>query len=199
MAKKVLNLYAGIGGNRKLWEGVDIVAVELNPKIAHIYKQLYPDDEVIIADAHKYLLEHYNDGWDFIWASPPCQTHSRTNYFLKSRKVRYPDMKLHEEIILLKTYFDGFWCVENVIPYYDIILEPVIIGRHSLWSNFHIPFITMPKDDIGKMCGKNQKAYKKTLTERNAVNSDLGLHIFNAAFKKQQLELFEFDESKEQK
>lgn len=25
---KVLNLYAGIGGNRKLWEGVEVTAVE---------------------------------------------------------------------------------------------------------------------------------------------------------------------------
>ena len=30
---KVLNLYAGIGGNRKLWEDVEVTAVELNPKI----------------------------------------------------------------------------------------------------------------------------------------------------------------------
>ena len=35
---KVLNLYAGIGGNRKLWGGVEVTAVELNPDIAAIYK-----------------------------------------------------------------------------------------------------------------------------------------------------------------
>ena len=28
---KVLNLYAGIGGNRKLWTNVDVTAVEYNP------------------------------------------------------------------------------------------------------------------------------------------------------------------------
>ena len=35
---KILNLYAGIGGNRKLWNGVDVTAVENNKSIAAIYK-----------------------------------------------------------------------------------------------------------------------------------------------------------------
>ena len=39
---KVLNLYAGIGGNRKLWQDVDVTAVELNPQIAKIYQDFFP-------------------------------------------------------------------------------------------------------------------------------------------------------------
>ena len=31
--KKVLNLYAGIGGNRKLWKDVEVTAVENNPEV----------------------------------------------------------------------------------------------------------------------------------------------------------------------
>ena len=31
---KILNLYAGIGGNRKLWKDVQVTAVELNSEIA---------------------------------------------------------------------------------------------------------------------------------------------------------------------
>ena len=54
---------------------IEITAVELNPEIAAIYKDLYPNDTVIVADAHEYLQEHFNE-FDFIWASPPCQTHS---------------------------------------------------------------------------------------------------------------------------
>ena len=38
---EVLNLYAGVGGNRKLWTGCNVTAVELNPKIANVYKRLY--------------------------------------------------------------------------------------------------------------------------------------------------------------
>lgn len=67
---KVLNLYCGIGGNRKLWQNVEVTAVEFDEKIAAIYKDLYPNDTVIIGDAHQYLLEHYSE-FDFIWASPP--------------------------------------------------------------------------------------------------------------------------------
>jgi len=40
---KVLNLYAGIGGNRKLWKNVDVTAIENNPEIANIYKDFFPE------------------------------------------------------------------------------------------------------------------------------------------------------------
>ena len=33
---KVLNLYAGIGGNRKLWTNCEVTAVELDQKIAAV-------------------------------------------------------------------------------------------------------------------------------------------------------------------
>ena len=58
---KILNLYAGIGGNRKLWGNEHkITAVEFNKKIADKYKKLYPNDNVIVEDAHEYLLDHYD-------------------------------------------------------------------------------------------------------------------------------------------
>lgn len=69
---KILNLYAGIGGNRMLWgDEHDITAVEFNKSVADCYKDLYTNDNVIVGDAHEYLLEHYHE-FDFIWASPPC-------------------------------------------------------------------------------------------------------------------------------
>ena len=96
---KILDLYAGKGGNRKKWgDNHQITAVELDPKVAALYKKLYPNDEVIVADAHQYLLDHYTE-YDFIWSSPPCQTHSRANYFINYiTKSRYPDMKLWQEV-----------------------------------------------------------------------------------------------------
>lgn len=66
---KILNLYAGIGGNRKLWEGHEVTAVENDTNIAAVYKKFYPDDELVLADAHQYLLEHFRE-FDFIWSSP---------------------------------------------------------------------------------------------------------------------------------
>jgi DNA (cytosine-5)-methyltransferase 1 len=92
---KILNLYSGIGGNRKLWGDThDITAVEFNPEIAQIYKDFFPNDKMIIGDAHQYLLEHFHK-YEFIWSSPPCPTHSRFNNinFLDG-KYKYPDMTL---------------------------------------------------------------------------------------------------------
>ena len=122
---KILNLYAGIGGNRKLWgDSHDITAVEYKPEIAKIYQDFFPNDKVIIADAHQYLLEHFQE-YDFIWSSPPCPTHSQVRFIAtygKDGKIRqkpvYPDMALYQEILLLTNYFRGKWCVENVIAFY---------------------------------------------------------------------------------
>lgn len=161
---KILNLYAGIGGNRKLWgNNHEITAIEFDEKIAAIYKDLYPKDEVIIADAHQYLLDHYKQ-FDFIWSSPPCPTHSRTNYFLNGQGIiRYPDMKLWQEIIFLKHFFDGKYCVENVISYYEEMFNPQKMGRHYFWANFKIPSIGFSDNiesmtKVGRMNGT-----KKTL------------------------------------
>jgi len=112
------------------------------------------------------------------------QSHSKTNYFtqhIRNRPV-YPSMKLYQEIIFLKQFFKGKFCVENVISYYEPLIKPIKIGRHYLWSNFNIPIIKQPKDDIGTMIkGHPNRANKKPLEERNAVNSKLGLHILNRA------------------
>ena len=141
-AVRVLNLYAGIGGNRKLWEGVDVTAVEYREDIAAVYKDHFPNDNVVVGDAHQYLLDHYEE-FDFIWSSPPCQTHSRARMwgFKNNRKVekKYPDMKLYQEILFLKHYFTGKWVVENVNPFYEPLIPPTKeMGRHLFWSNFRI-------------------------------------------------------------
>jgi len=179
-------LYSGIGGNRQSWgDEHKIVAVELDEKIANKYQKLYPNDEVIVADAHQYLLDNY-DRFDFIWSSPPCQTHSRANYFINYiTNSRYPDMSLWQEIIFLETFFKGKYCVENVISYYQYFIPPQIIGRHYLWSNFHITKIDLPKNDIGTMMSKyvgtGKHAHDKNIEDRNCVDAKLGEHILNIA------------------
>ena len=73
---KILNLYAGIGGNRKLWgDEHKVTAVENVKEIAKVYKKFFPKDKIVITDAHQYLLKHYKE-FDFIWSSPPCPSHS---------------------------------------------------------------------------------------------------------------------------
>src|SRR3990167_2962469 len=129
---KILNLYAGIGGNRKFWTPKgnehEITAIEINPQIAKIYQDFFPEDKVIVTDAHQYLLEHYKE-FDFIWSSPPCQSHSKTMFFNHIPK-KYPDMGLYQEIIFLKHWFMGKWIVENVKGYYNPLIEPKLIDRH---------------------------------------------------------------------
>ena len=141
---KILNLYAGIGGNRKNWDGKkhDITNVEWDEDTAEVLRKEFPNDEVVVGDAHKYLKENYKD-FDFIWASPPCPTHSRMRKNL-SMEVNdsdavYPDMKLYQEILFLKGYFEGNWVVENVKSWYDPLIRPQESGRHYFWSNFNIP------------------------------------------------------------
>lgn len=149
---KVLNLYAGLGGNRKLWKGVEVQAVENNTKIAEVYGKLYPDDLLVVDDAHAFLLEFYRD-YDFIWSSPPCQTHSRMSKFTRHSLKRYPDMALWQEIIFLKEFCKVPWVVENVQPYYDQLIKGTRIGRHVFWSNMPlvgIEPVEPPKDFINR-------------------------------------------------
>ena len=173
---KVLNLYAGIGGNRKLWEDVDVTAVEYNEDIATVYQNFFPQDKVIIADAHDYLLTHHKE-FDFIWTSPPCQSHSVCNHFLKGQGIyRYPDMKLYEEILFLKHFYKGRYCVENVKPYYKPLVEPQYIGRHAFWANFTIKEIKVDYD-IGTMNRQaSKKAQRKAIIREAQIPEFLALH-----------------------
>jgi len=193
---KILNLYSGIGGNRKYWENVDVTAIESNEKIAKVYQDNFPNDKVIIGDAHEYLLEHFEE-FDFIWSSPPCQSHSKMVKATRHKIRRYPDMKLYQEVIFLKHFFKGIWVVENVKPYYEPLIKPQSIGRHYFWSNFEIKHfeISNIKNFINKCDSKGVEELKKWLgisykgniyyngnhcpgqVLRNAVHPKLGLHI----------------------
>lgn len=169
---KILNLYACLGGNRYKWDEVadnlEITAVELDPEAARLYQERFPNDTVIVADAHQYLLDHYKE-FDFIWSSPPCPSHSKVRFTQKSRenfKSIYPDLKLYEEVLFLDNYFDGKWVVENVIPYYEPLIPAQKRGRHLYWTNFILP------NDIGE---------RKVLIGRgtNEVNNLCEFHNYN--------------------
>jgi len=137
---KILNLYACLGGNRYKWgEEHEITAVELDPEAARLYKERFPNDTVIVADAHQYLLDHYKE-FDFIWSSPPCPSHSRARFARRNTTTAiYPDLKLYEEILFLENYFEGKYCVENVIPFYEPLIPAQKRGRHLYWTNFNLP------------------------------------------------------------
>jgi DNA (cytosine-5)-methyltransferase 1 len=202
--KKVLILYAGLGGESDLWDDnvFDITHVELNSEIAGVLASRKPKREVIVADAHQFLLDHYKE-YGFIWSSPPCQKHSKMNKFTRHNMVRYIDGKLFEEIIFLENYFKGKWVVENVVPYYKVYGNPVKIGRHLFWSNFEITPLLNPPTSPKDMMNLATVAKKKIMMDwlgihydkniyydgnhcpvqilRNCVHPVLGQHVFNCA------------------
>ena len=184
-------MYAGIGGNRKLWSGHDITAVELDQNIAQIYSAYFPQDKLVVADAHQFLLDHFNE-FDFIWSSPPCQSHSsfRQNICVRYRGTKpvYPDMKLYQEILFLQANFRGKWVVENVKPYYKPLIEGKLLQRHLFWSNFDIPDKKFSKDNIRTaQIPDLQRAYDYDLSRyklankrqvlRNCVSPELGQYV----------------------
>jgi DNA (cytosine-5)-methyltransferase 1 len=195
---KILNLYACLGGNRYKWDeviDVEVTAVELDEEAARLYQERFPKDKVIVADAHQYLLDHYKE-FDFIWSSPPCPTHSRIQTSFKNRdtwKPQYPDMKLYEEIIFLEQFFEGKYCIENVIPYYDLLIPGHKRDRHIYWTNFNLPSkISNRNEIIGGVdahkrlekfhdykCKANIAGYRDVL--RNLVDYEAGKTILETA------------------
>lgn len=200
---KVLNLYACLGGNRYKWDEVadiEVTAVEWDEELARLYQERFPNDKVIVSDAHQYLLDHYQE-FDFIWSSPPCPSHSTTNHFLNAQGViRYPDMGLYQEILLLKHFYKGKFCIENVNPYYEPLIPAIVRGRHLYWTNFNLPMILSTREapsmranskarDSAKLFAKFHEidfyAYKgkqnNAKIARNLVDYEAGKTIFEAA------------------
>lgn len=206
---KILNLYAGIGGNRKLWgDEHEVTAVEFDPEIAAVYQKNFPNDKVIVGCAKDYLLEHFKE-FDFIWASPPCPSHSRMRTLWKGdgkldnktsgSSFKLPDMDLYSIIIFLQHFFEGDWVVENVISYYDPLIKPNVVDNHYFWSNKILTEMSAKtrnilEQDIDKKadylgfevpevdCSKRK--IRKMLN--NCVKPKVGKHIFDCIFKTQQ-------------
>jgi len=197
---KILNLYACLGGNRYKWnevkEDIEVTAVELDKEAARLYQERFPNDRVIVGDAHQYLLENYKK-YDFIWSSPPCPSHSRINisqYTRDNWTPKYPDMKLYEEIIFLDNYFTGKYCIENVIPFYEPLIPAKKRHRHLYWTNFYLPSVLSKREtfdisrtknlikELSKFHDYDFHKYKgkqrKNKMARNLVDYEAGKTIF---------------------
>lgn len=204
---KILNLYSCLGGNRAKWDEVakekgieiEVTAVELDEEAARLYQERFPNDIVIVADAHQYLLDHYKE-FDFIWSSPPCPTHSKMKKSQTNNgnhKPEYPSMMLYEEILFLEHFFKGKYCVENVIPYYEPLIEAQKRGRHLYWTNFKLPndlndrrvdnFIYAKQSELEKFHEIDLSTYKGTQRKdkmaRNLVDYEAGRTILETALE----------------
>lgn len=206
---KVLNLYAGLGGNRKLWPDCDVTAVELDERIASVYQRLYPDDTVVVGDAHQYLLDHFDD-YDFIWSSPPCQTRSKMAKATRHDLRRYVDLSVEQEVLFLKHFFDGKWVVENVSSFFDPLIPCQSVGRHCYWANFFVgKYVEEKPKNFINLCNTDGKQklmdwlgihYEENIYYgnnhcpaqilRNCVHPNEGLSVFEHMMKNEQWNLF---------
>jgi len=195
LTMKILNLFSGIGGNRELWEGCEVVAVEHDPDVASVYATRFPNDKIIVGDALQYVQANFKD-YDFIWASPPCPTHGQYRHNVgvigKGFDPVIPEMtSLYGLIVFLKTYYAGKWVVENVRPYYSPLIPATVeLHRHLFWANFYIAPKSFNKAGIRSknkisdfscadvVAGSRIKNKRQVL--RNCVDPQLGLHIFRA-------------------
>ena len=202
---KILNLYACLGGNRYKWnevkEDIEVTAVELDPEAARLYQERFPNDKVIVADAHQFLLDLKNNGeldsYSFVWSSPPCPTHSKARFARRNTtEAKYPDLKLYEEIIFLDKWFKGKYVVENVIPYYEPLIPAQKRNRHLYWTNFNLPNVLSErennfmegKDEVTHWCKFHDYNFRKYKGEqrtdkiaRNLVDYESGKTILETA------------------
>ncbi len=174
---KILDLFCGIGGVAKgfqrylLEQGMsfEYYAVDVDPKVLRAHKKFNPLSNTILRDAYSFTDDELLE-FDFIWASPPCETHSRLNFYNwgNPKKYKEPDMRFYELIEMLYRLNIPF-VVENVEPYYKPPIKPSVkVYRHVLWTNLSIrPFrVDLPnfsdvKDDV------------KSLTKYHGVPRDV--------------------------
>ena len=206
---KILNLYACLGGNRYKWDEVakdanislEVTAVEWDEELAKLYQERFPNDKVIVADAHQYLLDYYKE-FDFIWSSPPCPTHSRARWWsvgTNGKNPIYPDMRLYQEIIFLQHHCKVKYVIENVIPYYEPMFYPKKRGRHLYWTNFNLPNKisrdfsmqgSNSNQEFKRLCdfhdydfSKYKGKQSKTKIARNLVDYEAGRTILETALE----------------
>jgi len=162
---RILDLFCGVGGvargfqNFLLDNGIEFeyYAIDIDKRVLKAHKLLNPYSKTICRDAWSIDDKEFKE-FDLIWASPPCETHSKSRFLNINAKPTKPDMRLYNLIERLWSLNMPF-IVENVEPYYRPPIKPIVkVGRHVLWSNLCIkPFklnlqnFMDVKDDIHKL------------------------------------------------
>lgn len=184
MKLKILDLFCGVGGVARGFQkflneqGIEYEyhAVDIDRSILLAHKVVNKNSVTILRDAYSFEDDELSQ-YDFIWASPPCETHSIAGIWRRKFGVE-PDMRLYELIIKLHRLGIPF-VVENVKPYYNPPIKPTSkANRHVLWSNLSIkpvevdlPYFTHIKDKIKDLIWyhqleKHEKAIRRILGKK---------------------------------
>lgn len=136
---KALDLFCAAGGATKGLQraGFRVTGVDIKPQ------QRYCGDAFILADALTASL----DGYDFIWASPPCQDYSLATLSQRTAGAEYPDLI---DLVRKRLIASGIpWAIENV-PGSPLRPDVILCGsqfglrlvRHRwIEANFHLGMV----------------------------------------------------------
>lgn len=135
---KALDLFCGAGGaSMGLHQaGFDVTGVDINPQPRYPFRFLQ-------GDALTFPLE----GYDFIWASPPCQAYSIAANTERTAGKVYPDLVAPTRQSL--SAWGTHWVIENV-PGSPLRVDLVLCGSHfglqlvrHRWFEFGFPFAAL--------------------------------------------------------
>lgn len=209
---RILDLYAGLGGTAKGIQSVlekkgvdyEYFAIEIDPNVCAAHKINNPRSTVICADV-KDWLDKITD-FDFVWASPPCQTHSILNFSNKAtgKKTNLVDWSLWHVIDHLQRTENVSYVVENVLIWYN---EPFKhnfnLDRHYFWTNLSLLSFEYQKrtKDWGYLSVKGWKEYhqvehaitgNKRQQLRNCLHWSIAAGIFEQFLEPKQKQLTTF-------
>jgi DNA (cytosine-5)-methyltransferase 1 len=151
---RVLDLYCGAGGaSMGLYRaGFEVVGVDIAPQPHYPFKFHQ-------ADALTFPL----DGFDFVWASPPCQGYGQSKYVITCSSREYPLLIEQTRARLVASGLP--WIIENVpgAPMHNpVMLCGTALGlkvrRHRLFDSNILLFSPGPcrhsDSDLGVYAGK---------------------------------------------
>jgi DNA (cytosine-5)-methyltransferase 1 len=106
---RVLDLFCGAGGAamglHRAWPDAEIVGVDITPQPNYPFK--------FVRDDAMNWIDGWHQGFDFVWASPPCQAYTMMRHMGKNAGKNAPDLVPLVREKLLRC--DLPWVIENVI------------------------------------------------------------------------------------